>query len=262
LIGLLTFRSAYLFLTADDERLAAEGPQRFTNAWMGLLVLSCLWALAAVGLWNLACWLFGWRDGTYLLAATTVAFTSLLWLYRRGVVALGKLLAGPDRTSRTLLVAAVLLAMTICLSVLRSDYFRPEPALPDWLRWIRPDSKIDRILLLMPLWGAWSMLILPLFRSADAAASPAAAAMGRGCGPLTAAVLMGVLMAASIGYFTFLPWTQLSIPAAAIAAAIGGGLLLARRNGRMDRHVLLATNVLTQLAVLVAYLANRDVKFW
>ncbi len=47
-----------------------------------------------------------------------------------------------------------------------------------------------------------------------------------------------------------------------VAIVIGGGLLLFRRRGRMDRDVLLGANLLTQIVVLIAFLANRDLRFW
>jgi hypothetical protein len=105
------------------------------------------------------------------------------------------------------------------------------------------------------------MLILPHFHrpSGDNAILQA---LRRGCGPLTAALLMGGLLAASIAYFAYLPWTQLTIPAAAVLTGIAGGLLVAWRNGSMDRNVMLAANLLTQIAVLLAVVANSNFRGW
>jgi hypothetical protein len=96
----------------------------------------------------------------------------------------------------------------------------------------------------------------------DRIQNPAILGLARGCGPLTTAVLMGGLLAVTIGYFAFMPWTQLTIPAATIAAGIGGGCWLGRRQGVVDRGVLLSANLLAQTALLLAYLANRDIRFW
>ena len=106
------------------------------------------------------------------------------------------------------------------------------------------------------------MLALPQFFRPDASKTPAVAALARGCGPMTIAILMGLLLGGSIGYFSYLPWTQLTISGAGILAAIGGGAILLRQRGRMDRDILLAVNLLTQLVVLIAFLANRDLRFW
>lgn len=258
----LTFWPAWLILTADDDRLVAKPAERFTGAWRGLILLSLVWGLTSIGLWNLAGWLFGWPGGMYVMQALTVAAIMLLIPYRRATEALVNAIAGPEATARSIVSAVVVIGLVTCLTVLRPDWYRQEQILPNWLVWIRPESKIDRVLLLMPLWGSWAMLILPHFRRLDRQISPAVAAMARGCGPMKTAVFMGMLLATTIGYFAYLPWIQLTISAAGVAGAIGGGLFLAYRNGRMDRNVLLATNVLTQLSVLATFLANRDLQLW
>ncbi|MCD4824862.1 MAG: hypothetical protein K8S55_09650 [Phycisphaerae bacterium] len=257
-----TFRSAQLFFLADDEHLAAGPAERFTHAWVGIWCVSFLWALAAFGLWKLTRKLFGTREETHFLSGMIIAAIMLLLVYRRSARGVVKLLAGADPVNQALLAAMLAVGLTVCLSVLRTDWHRQEMILWDWLAWIRPACKAGRILLLLPMWGAWAMFILPHFRRVDAEASPAAAVMARGCGPLTATVLMAVLLVWSIWYFAYLPWTQLSIFGVAILAAVGGGLYLAGRKGKMDREVLLATNLLTQLAMLLAFLANRELRFW
>ena len=49
----------------------------------------------------------------------------------------------------------------------------------------------------------------------------------------------------------------MKIPAAAFVAAVAGGLVLCRRAGGVTRQALLANNLVTQIAFLLAYLANR-----
>jgi hypothetical protein len=249
-------------MTADDEKLASAPVEGFVGVWAGLVVLALLWGWASIGLWNLASWLFGWPGGIYAMQALVLSAVMLLWPYRRASESLVSLLARSDPAGRSLISAVVVVVLITSLTALRPDWYRQEVSLPSWLAWLRPESKIDRVLLLMPLWGAWSMLILPHFRRPDPATNPALAAMSRSCGPMTSAVLMGVLLAMSVGYFAYLPWTQLTISAVGIAAALAGGLYLARRSGQADRAVLLATNLLTQLAILLAVLANRNVRFW
>ncbi len=249
-------------MTADDDKLNAQPAERFKHVWLGLTVFSLAWGFLSIGLWNLAGWLFGWPGGMYFMQALLVVTVMILGPYRRAAESLINVLAGPSQTGRSLFAAVLLVCLVTSLTVLRPDWYRQEQSLPAWLLWVRPESKIDRVLLLMPLWGTWAMLILPHLRRPDPQESPAVTALARGCGPMTAAILMGLLIGTDIGYFAYMPWTQLSISAAGIAIAIGGGLFLAHRAGRMDRNVLLATNLLTQLAVLVAFLANRDIRLW
>lgn len=259
MLSWLTQHPAVAFYLADDERLGAIPPRRLGRLWIGLLVVSFLWGLATIGLWHGGQWLFGQPMGMFLLPNLLVVTGILLVLYSRAAAALIRFLAGSDVT-RIALAAGLLTLLTVgCLLVLRPDWHLQEQSLPKGLTWMRPDSKLDRVLLLLPIWGAWSMLILPQFRRPPAK-DGVLTAVARGCGPLTAAILMGILLAATIGYFAYLPWTQLTIPAVVIAVALGGGLTLAKRNGAMDRSVLLATNLLTQLAMLLAVAANSNVR--
>jgi len=209
-------------------------------------------------LWS--AWLLMRADDDRLAGAPAEGFVGL-WAGLM-VIALLWGLAGPNPAGCGLISAIVVVVLVTSLMVLRPDWYQQEAALPGWLAWLRPESKIDRVLLLMPLWGTWSMLILPHFRKPGPQASPAVAALSRSCGPMTAAVLMGILLAVSAGYFAYLPWTQLTISAAGIAAALAGGLYLAHKRGQTDRNVLLATNLLTQLTILLAVLANSNVRFW
>ena len=141
------------------------------------------------------------------------------------------------------------------------------PARPVWywyevqlhpaLQWLRPEYDVYRVLLLMPVWGGWSMLNLGLFCRANQATEPAVRALGGGCGPVRVAVCMAVMLAATTFYFDFLFWPQLCVSGSAILAAIFGGRLICRFGGGLRRDSLLATNLLTQLAFLLAYLAVR-----
>ncbi len=249
-------------MTADDEKLSAQPAEHFIGAWRGLILISLAWGIISIGLWNLSGLLFGWPGGMHVMQALIVVVVMLLGPYRRSAIALVETSAGPIATNRSLVTSILVISLVTCLTILRPDWSMQEPSLPAWIAWIRPESKIDRVLLLMPLWGAWAMLILPHLRKPDPKTSPAIAAMARGCGPMTTAVLMGLLLIGAIGYFAYLPWTQLTVSAAGLASAVGGGLFLAHRNGRVDRNVLLGANLLTQLAVLLAFLANRDLRFW
>lgn len=258
----MTFRSAYAFLTGPEETGRDGDPSSFGRLGWGVLLLSVGWGLAAVGLWHGAYELFGRPSGDYTLMGLVVTAVMLLWPFRQAAKALSEFIAGKDLTVRMIASAVLVVTVTTALGVARPDWFRQEIYLAPWIRWLRPESKIDRVLLLMPLWGAWSMIILVHFRRPDPQLFPAGEAIRRSIGPLRSAIIMGLLMAVTIGYFAYLPWTQLSISLSAALAGVGGGLLLVGRRGRCDRQVLLASNLITQLVVLLAFLANRNLRFW
>jgi hypothetical protein len=248
---------AVLFYLSSDESLERTPQQRLPYLWIGLIGIGFLWGLASVGLWHGGQWLFGQPKNLFLLPNLLVAGGVMLVMYRRAATALIHALAGRDAAGVSLTAGFLMLVFWVGFVTLPPNRHVQEQILPNWLAWIRPESKLDRLLLLMPLWGAWSMLILPQFRRP---AGGVLGAVARGCGSLTAAAIMGALLAATIGYFAYLPWTQLTIPAVVILAAVGGGLALAKRNGGLDRSVLLATNLLTQLALLLAVAVNSNVR--
>jgi hypothetical protein len=227
--------------------------------WIGLLLIAFLWGLASIGLWYAGLGLFRQSLRLFFLPNLLVVAGILLGLYSRAMMSLVRILVGSDVARGTLSACVLTLLTAGCFLAMEPRWHVQEQDLPTWLAWARPQSKIDRLLLLMPLWGAWAMLILPQFRrpsSDDAVLS----GLVRSCGPFTAALMMGALLVVTLGYFAYLPWTQLSIPAVGILTAVGGGLALAKRNGAMDRNVLLATNLLTQLALLAATAVNNNVR--
>jgi hypothetical protein len=260
-VPLLRRWPGWTLLAGAERAYLSARPQRYARAWLGLLIGQFLWGLAMIGLWNLSRLLLGYRSETFLLSGVIVMAAILFGPMRRGAPALVDQLAGENPTARILLGGTLLLLLASSLAALRSDWHFQEVRLAAAVAWLRPPSKADRVLLLMPLWGAWTMLILPQF-CRSRLAEPRLLALARGCGPLAGTALMGVLLAVTIGYFAFLPWTQLTIPAACVAAGLGGGLALTRRRGRLDRDTLAAANLLAQLALLVSYLANRDIRFW
>lgn len=247
-------RPAYMLLTASDERLSREEPRRFAHSWVGLLALSLLWGIAMAGLWGAALQIFGNDPPRALSAVVTVGMT-LLWLYRLSAARLVEAAAGPDSVMRTLFAAMLVVAMVFFYTAMREQYYREAYGLPEWLGWVRPPFKNCRLLLLMPLWGAWAMMILVQFVRPGPQTEPAVSAFAAGCGPLTATASLALPLTTSIFYFHFLPWQQLYASAAAIVVAIAGGYGLCRRCGGLTRGSLLAANLLTQLAFLLTYLA-------
>jgi hypothetical protein len=102
------------------------------------------------------------------------------------------------------------------------------------------------------------MLVACQFSKPAESAPPAVAAFAAGCTPLAACVVLAAVLSATIVYFGYLPWRPLSISAVAMVVAAAAGPAVSKRRGGLDRNALLATNLLTQLAFLLACLANRN----
>ena len=245
---------AWRFHTADPLTWAAEDPRSLRYGGLGLLLLAGVWAAASVGLWQVTSRLFARYSQQPTLPALALTLWMLLGPCRRGADALVNTLARGDSRKRAIPAALLALGLWCLFSVLDPEWHRSETL--GWISFARPLSKIDRVLILLPFWNAWTIVILPKF--SPIRDDHATAAFARSCGPLTAAVGMGALLAVTIGYFAYLPWTQLSISAAALCATFIGGAILARRAGGMTRDALLATGFLTQLALLTTFLANRQ----
>ena len=182
----------------------------------------------------------------------------VLWPFRRACASLADLCAGKDGPSRPVVLSVLVVGLAMCLMSIRPVYHSREYALPEWLQWVLPGEDYYRVLLLMPLWGAWSMLITPQFRRASGATEPYVAAMARGGGAGTAAACLVVPLAGSIFYFHYLGLRgEVVVSAVAALSAIAAGLVCCRAAGGLTRRALLAANLLTQIAFLLAYLANR-----
>jgi len=111
------------------------------------------------------------------------------------------------------------------------------------------------VLLLMPVWGAWSMLIAIQFCRPDGATDSVTRRFARGCGPLAAAACLAPPLAGTIVYFHYLgPAAQAGISAVTVATAIASGPILCRLARGLTRDALLTGNLLTQLAFLMACL--------
>ena len=255
----LAERPGYALLTAGDDRLASLPPQRFSHAWLELMILGLGWGLALCGLWLGATELFGFFSGNIpLLPVSVVVAAHLLWLYRRSAAAVAGLLAPRDAAQRA--VTAALLVWVLAAALLDQPAWNEDwPAwhLGPWA-WVRPQVTY-RTLLLMPLWGAWAMLLASQLAKADARTQPAVLAMARGCGPLCTSASMALPLALSVQYYNYLPWVQVLISAVPIACAIATSIVLGRLTGGLSRCTLLAANLLTQVAFLLAQVAVRHV---
>lgn len=248
-------RPAYLLFVAGDEELSRQPPERFERAWLETMLLSLIWGWAAVQIWSLTWSVFGDYSGIPLMPVASVLTVMVLWPYRRGVLALAEVVC-PKEGHRPMAVGVILAGMVLMWLGLKSwnpDF--PTHLPPAW-QWLRPRTMF-RALMLAPLWGGWSMLVACLLCKPSAATPPAVSAYARGCSPPAAAAVLAVVLSATIVYFNHLPWRQLSISVVAMVVAAVSGPVICRQRGGLDRNVLLGANLLTQLAFLLAYLANR-----
>jgi len=249
----LVLRPGYMLLTANDEALTAQSPSRFVHVWWGALMLSLMYGVALAWLWAAAWAVF--RDVTGLLLAPVLAvvLAMMLWLYRPAALALGEALAGRD--ARSLGVASVVLSFALA-GIGLPHMVWDLAYLPAWLTWLRPRPEY-RILILAPVWGAWSMLVTCRFCKPFQSTEPAVAAMAEGAGPIAATVSMGAAMALSVWWLGFMSGAALLVPGVTIIVAAVGGPLFCRRAGGLNRSALLASNLFTQFAFWMAYLAFR-----
>jgi len=257
-VALLAGLPAVLVMSADDDRLAAEDPVRFKRAWLGLAVGSMLWGIVLANVWGISWKVFG--DWGYLImpAAITLAFYCL-WPFSQALTALGRQIGGRSVERRSLAVAVVVVVMAMSFVRLSPVTERFEPfRLQLWIAWLRPEAKLYRVLVLMPAWGAWAMLItLKLCRPGERT-EPQIVALARGCDAIAVAVFMAVLLGVSIAYFHHLGLGgQVLVPLSTIVAAIAGGIGFCRASGGITRQGLLAANLTTQIVFVMAYLAGR-----
>ena len=249
-----------MFLTASDNALARQNPSRFRNAWLELLVVSALWAVLSIGIWGAAWALFGEPAGRAMPAAM-LAFVFAIWPFRRALTSLLELSLPSDSTVRAVGAAALVMLLTMSLLSLRPDW-RKDPWLPRWIVWIRPWEKLYRPLLLMPMWGAWAMIACPQFCHNRGKADPATDWFAKGCGPMTTAIVMGLLLALTATYYNYLGWWQLPIPACGVVGGVASGIVFCWREGGLTRKTLLATNLATQMVFLLGSLTTTNLIYW
>ena len=256
-------RPGYMLLVSDDERLAAEAPERFARAWVGLMVMSLVWGVVLMNLWGVAWTVFRDYEPLILPAMATTALFCL-WPFRRSLSALAEVVGGPAPAGQSVAAATLTLVVGMCLMGLKPDWQRWEwwewPAMRWLINWLRPETKLYRVLLLMPLWGAWAMLIALKFCRSSDRTEPQVAALAAGCRAPAAAGCMAVLLLISVVYFQHLgPGSQAVLLVAPVLAAVFGGIGLCRRCGGVCRKALLGVNVLTQIVFVLAYLAGREI---
>jgi len=255
--GWLAGRPSLMLLTASDERLAQAPPGRFAFAWVGLLSASLAWGALTTVLWGAAWFVFTEPAGVLFTPVAVTAAAILLGPFRRAAVALAEALVPRDATARALAVSVVAAVLILALLGVRTHQYHSENLLPGWLAWVRPVGEPHRVLLLMPLWGGWAMLIAGQLARVNEQTEPAVRAFVRGCGPVSAAGSMALPAALTWLEFQFLSGWEWTIAGTAALVGILAGGLLPRLTGGLKRRSLLAVNLATQLAFLLAYLANR-----
>jgi len=248
----LTDRPSYMLLTASEERLAGAAPERFAHAWIGLMGLSLAWGVAMASLYAGSWGVFSDVTRIHLMPVALVVLATVVWMYRRAVADLASMVTGTRGEGAAPAGAGV--TILLALAMLGLDGGKPDysDSLHWMLHWI--PSTMFRPLILAPLWGAWAMLITVQFCRPTERTEPAIAALTRGCGPLTAALCMLAPAAATVWSFRLFDYAAI-IPVATVVAAIAGGWVFCRLQGAPTRRGLLATNMLTQLVLILAYLA-------
>lgn len=250
-------RPGVQFLTASDTGLQAVEPDRFRMAWLAMFGQAVLWGVAMTFVWNQASGFFGdtYYDYIWIFPAAAVMAFMFLWPFRQAMLQTGRLLGRDDAATSQLIVSVLLIVYALALVAAKPLWIYGETYLPPELAWVRPGREAARVLLLMPLWGCWGMLIAGGLVKTGPKTEPAVSAMVKGCGPICSVVTLLAPLAATWFYFAFMgTWHHLAISAFAVVTAAVAGVAMGRLEGGLSRRVLLATNVLVQLALLLGYL--------
>ena len=245
--------SALLFLTASERRLETSDPRRFARLAWAMMLLSIAVGVVLAGLWGLTShltWVL-WRNHLNywtVFPSVVCGLVVVFGPYRRSASSLIETAVGRGRRSRwvglALLAAGVAVILNYAFRQFNSGGLWPRP--------------LCRVLLLSPMWGAWSMVVLVQFHRPDGRTDPPARCFAETVSPISSAVCLAVPLAGSLIFLNFLyPWRHFIPPASAVAAALVAGTLIVRRRGEMSRKTLLATNFLTQMSFLTAYLIVR-----
>lgn len=254
--------SALLFLTASEQSLQRSDPGRFARLGGAIMLLSIAVGVVLAGMWNLTShvtWVFWSGMLNYWVVSSLVCGSAIVFgFYRQSASVLIESAVGRSRLG--LWVGPVLLAAGVAVIL----YYAFRQSNPDWPTqlprqwgwlWPRP---LCRVLILSPVWGAWSMIVLVQFHRPDERTDPPTRRFAETVSPFRSAVCLAVPLAGTLIFLNFLhPWRHFIPPASAVATALAAGTLIVRRRGMMSRKTLLATNLLTQLGFLAAYMSVR-----
>ncbi len=221
--------------------------------WLWLGVLGLAWGAALGLVWGGSTLVFAWYI-LPLMPAALVLVAMGVGPFRGGLPSLAARLggAGGSPTAGAVLVAALALG----LLGLRPHTPNYSDWMAAWLRWTRPEPEY-RALLLMPLWGAWAMMVQTHFCRPSDRAGALDRAFARSQPVAATALWLAVALAATLWYFDFFGRWAFVPAASALLGSAGGSVWLARRGGGLDRAALLAGHLAGALALLLGYLAGK-----
>lgn len=257
-LGLLAgLRPALLLMLAGEPSLRRHDGLHIGRLWLYVGLVGAAWGLVLSGGWEIAWRVFPhwWPYASSLPLMPTLAVLSLMMLtpLRRPLASLVRA-AGPSQQS----VLAAALVCLLALGLLNTiPYHRESIWLPAWLAWIRPLEE-SRVLLLMPMWGSWAMMVPAHFCPPAPQASPLVRAHLKHQPVAATAVWMAVPLAGTLWELNFL-WGAVAVPAVlALLTGSVGSVLCCRLTGGATAGKLRACNALTQLVFLAGYLAAKS----
>ncbi len=254
------FVCAFAYLTASDSGLERLCFDRQMKISAELMIISLVWGGILAWLWDAVfhiTWtVFGILN--WVIPAVVCAAAIGAGLYRQGLIGLVRTLTGDRLIFKLLGAGAVIFALS---AVLNYSFHLSNPdwatQLPVHLRWLWP-RPICRMLIVAPVWGTWAMMVLGQFHRPDEQTDLPTEKFIESVKPIAAAGYLVLPFAMTLVFLKYLPvWREYIPPVAAATAAFGGGTLIKKRLGSVNRQVLLATNFLTQLALLAGYLLVR-----
>lgn len=241
---------ALLLLCGRREHAGAHDGEGLRRAWLALGLLGVAWGFALAGVWSLVGLRFRqWPGGLPLAHALAVLLAIGLGPFRQALFALADRLGSGDGGARGTMGALVLLVLTLCL-------LQIDPGQAESSAWFRPYGPL-RPLLLMPVWGAWAMMVPGHFAPPAEDACPLVRSFVRNQPMAATAAWMALPLAATLWQFDFLGYGVI-LPAA--LPLLAGGLvgpLWCRLGGGVRRGDLLAANMLAQVALLIGYVAAK-----
>lgn len=259
--GRLSAPWAALLLLTGCHRHVGEHHGRWLGGWWPWLGLGGLaWGVALAGSWELAWRIFPrwWPAGSSLPLMPALAVLGLMLLtpLRRPMTSLIELASRPGPPDHGLLAAATVALLALgLLNVV--PWHREALWLPIWLAWIRPLEEA-RVLLLMPMWGSWAMMVPAHFCPPREEACALVRAHLRRQSVAGTAGWMAIALAGTLWELNFL-WGWVALPAvAALLAGSVAGVLICRRTGGASLCSLRAANALTQLVFLAGYLVAKS----
>ncbi len=252
----LAHRPGVMLTLASDDALAAELPRRLGPAWLGVLGWGVVWGVTLMAAWSLTAIYFGSVTGLWIMPAVAAAVMLGLGTSRRLISEAAQTLLGGDVTARAVFACSLLIVLALGLIAGRSPNSHEDVygVLPNWFGWVRPAEYEARILFLMPLWGAWSMLITSQFCRCCDCTEAAIKAFRKGCGAVAATFSLALPWACTWFYFGYMGWNLLTLAGSATGGAVVIGILMCRYGGGLTRRTLLTTNLLVQFLVLVVYI--------